>query len=260
VDTNILKTKIIKSGLTNKTLISLRQLRINEAISWSGGTFLSPHKHVITKLDNGFEVYFLKPGKETKRANPNPHDMTPKVGNSDNHTFQDIWTYLSRAAFKDWDLFKILLVIIYRSIYFKDHIIKNDKVRYNPSSKLLEIISHIDNSFHELFPFDTISLLHYLDIIGWNEDVKYHSNEHSAIFSSKHNYPVNAGRINTMLSFIRVPYQTCHFIEYAIEQSKERKQIETEIMFDIMQNFARTRGICPATNAQLKEWLYPYIL
>ncbi len=256
---NILpQTILVRSGITNKALTKMRELRISEALEWEMGTLEEPLKHIVDLLPNGMEVFFLKPGKETARKNPNIHDMTPKVGESTNYNFQDLWERISAVAMRDFEDFKMLLVFIYRNTFFLDHTSVDGKIRYRPSGRVYESLMNLEERIGDILPFGLYGFLNYLDILGWNEDVKYHSENDRPTFTGKYDYKV--GRINNMLSCIRVPYQTCSFVNQVIDNRDSRETTDFYRLYSIMQEFSRTRGICPATNMQLIEWLGQYIV
>ncbi|MCD1293872.1 hypothetical protein CUJ83_02520 [Methanocella sp. CWC-04] len=232
---------------------------ISEAISWNKGTIDNPCKHVVEILSDNVEVYFLKPGKETEREkNNNPFDMTPQVGNSGiKMTFQDIWGPLSKIAGINEDYFKYLLVLIYRNAYLLDHTIVNGKVRYEPNEQILSVITDIDDSVGKYLPYGTLGFLHFLNILGWNEDVKYHhTDDGKPTFDGKYDY--NVGRINTLLTCIRIPYETYKFVEY-VHDIPNLNNIDYKKVFTQMQQLAVSRGTCVPTQTQLLEWLSPIL-
>ena len=233
---------------------------IQEALGWSKGTTTKPDKHLLTKLSNGMDVYFLKPGKEannTKR--PNPHDMTPIVcDTSYKLRFDEVWTALSKISLVNFEHFKAVLVVVYRNAYLLDHIESSPgMIRYQPKQQIHDILKSIEDEVGEVHPFGLMGLMHFLDILGWNEDVKYHVENNRPTFSGK--YSFNVGRINTLLTCIRVPYQAAFFIKNCVESSKANKEIDFMDLFTIMQQFAKSRGTCTPTQKQLRDWLSPLI-
>lgn len=236
-----------------------RAKRIREALSWEGGTQENPKRHLVAILPNGVEVYFLKPGKEAKRTIPNPNDMLPVVGNFNMKLkFEDVWQYLSRISVVDFEEFRIVLTLIYRNAYFLDHVAKqDDKVRYEPSREIAICIDDIDKRVGGVSPIGLMGLFNFLDILGWNEDMKYHVENNEPTFSGKYNLKV--GRINTLLTCIRVPYQASLFVSHCIKKANDVKTVDFSLLYTMMQQFAKSRGTCTPTNRQLVEWLSPYI-
>ncbi|MBI3600894.1 MAG: hypothetical protein HY097_09695 [Nitrospinae bacterium] len=216
----IIKTKIFRSS---EKFILQRAQRIAEAIAFEGGTIENPKRHLISTLPNGKESYFLKPGKETQRAIPNIHDMFPNVGISnksetEGYTFEIIWEYLIKISIINQRIFKKVLVLLYRLCFLIDHKeIEEGKIRYSPSEKMLDYIGKIDfaikEGFKDKFKKDGIGLLeflHFIDILGWNEDVKYHIKNSKPDFEDKSKRKI--GRVNTILSVISVPIMISKFI------------------------------------------------
>lgn len=215
----IIKTKIFRS---NKDFILKRAQRIEEAIAFEGGTIANQKKHLIFTLPNGKESYFLKPGKETQRAIPNIHDMFPNVGRgnkseTEGYTFEIIWEYLIKISIINQLTFKKVLVLLYRLCFLLDHQeIEEGKIRYSPSDNILNYITKIDfaikEGFKDKFKKDVIGLLeflHFIDLLGWNEDVKYHTKNSRPYFETGKN---KIGRVNTILSVISVPIMISKFI------------------------------------------------
>lgn len=233
---------------------------ILEALSWSKGTTEKPHKHMVSRLIDGAETYFLKPGKEVNNiTRPNPHDMTPVVKDSKYRLrFDEVWTYLSQISLVDFEDFKAVLTIIYRNAYLLDHIEDEQGiVRYRPSKEIQKFVNKIDEKAEGISPFGLMGLLHFLDILGWNEDVKYHVENNNITFKGKYDFKV--GRINTLLTCIRVPYQASTFVKDCFD-AKAPKDVDFMSLYTIMQQFAKSRGTCTPTQEKLREWLSPYII
>ena len=191
----IIKTKIFRSS---EKFILQRAQRIAEAIAFEGRTVENPKRHLISALPNGKESYFLKHGKETQRAIPNIHDMFPNVGSGNKsetggYTFEIIWEYLIKISIINQLTFKKVLVLLYRLCFLLDHQeIKEGKIRYSPSDNILNYITKIDfaikEGFKDKFKKDVIGLLeflHFIDLLGWNEDVKYHTKNSKPDFEDK---------------------------------------------------------------------------
>lgn len=216
---DIIKTKVFRSS---EDFILKRAQRIAEAIAFEGGNITNPKKQLISTLPNGKESYFFKPGKETQRAVPNIHDMFPNVGSNnksetDGYTFEVTWEYLIKISIINQLTFKKVLVLLYRLCFLLDHQeIKNGKLRYLPSQEILDYIAKIDfalkEGFKDKFKKDEIGLLeflHFIDLLGWNEDVKYHIKNSRPYFETGKN---KIGRVNTILSVISAPIMISKFI------------------------------------------------
>ncbi len=202
---NILKTKLQtgRSGLERKNKLLLKERRIkrlNEAISFSSGTQENPDKHIINVLPNNIEVYFLKPGKEVFRPlNPNLYDMTPIVSGSGLLSFKEIFDIILKVSLVNKGQFKKLLVLIYRLAYMLDFREIKGKLRYmsnDDNDEILNCIENIEKDCKDCFGSSgLLGFLNFLDILGWNEDNKYHIVNGKADFNNKNRF--NIGRINT---------------------------------------------------------------
>lgn len=165
----------------------MRRSLIAEALSWGGGTLDNPRKYLIAKLPNGQTAYFLKPGKEVAKQRPNPHDMTPVVGRPEHRLrFDEIWAYLSKTAIINPEIFKAVLTLIYRDAFLLDHMRVGNSVRYQPNKEIVKSIRDMDQEIGSVLPFGLMGLLHFLDLLGWNEDVKYHTENDEPTFKGKY--------------------------------------------------------------------------
>lgn len=259
MDNDCLVSSHIFRGRQNG-LRETRGIMIREAIAWGKGTLDRPIRHEVNKLTDGTSVYFLKPGKETANvARPNPHDMTPMLGNSNEVLrFDQIWTQLSKISVIDFEAFKMVLTLIYRDAYLMDHTVVNGVVRYSPRGQVLDCIRRLDGKVGRVLPNGVEGMLFFLDILGWNEDVKYHTENDLPTFDG--DYGSNVGRVNTLLTCIRVPYQTSLFVKDILDHSQDKLHIDFGHIYEVMQQFAKSRGTSTPTNAQLLEWLSPYLI
>ncbi|MDR0206628.1 MAG: hypothetical protein LBI45_05170 [Bacteroidales bacterium] len=259
--------RLFNSRADGKNFIEKRVKLIEEAINFQQGTFEEQVKTVIKQLINGKEVYFLKPGKETLRKVPNIHDMSPNVAHDfDRWAFEQIWEYLIKISIIQQAAFKKILVLLYRLCYFTDHKLDvNNNLRYLPSQGLLTHINNLEllvlrDGFTEKFKTEEVCLLEFLnfiDILAWNEDVKYHSNVTNAVFSD--NTKKNVGRVNTILTLISAPILISKFISNIIESTKTNGVIDVKLITTTIQKFTKTRGLCILSNPQLLEFLQPYL-
>jgi len=250
----------LRNKSENLILKEKRVQRICEAISWEGGESLEMAiSHTVNKLPTGESVYFLKPGKEAVRPNePNKHDMTPMVGKEyPIATFDDVDICLSKIFIRDETLFKFILVIIYRNAYMMDHQLNDGGCRYYPDNDVLDCIDAIQTRIDDITPYGGLfGLLNFIDLLGWNEDVKYHTDENGLNFNKK---PYRVGRLNTLLSVINVPYNVCYYTKSVIERADKPHTIEFEPIYAIMQQLSRQRGVCPASDNDIIQWLEPYV-
>lgn len=262
----VIKTKIFRS---NNNFIQQRRVRIAEAIAFQSGTIENPAKIVISVLPNGKESYFLKPGKETLRTKPNIHDMFPNVGSNnqsetEGYTFDIMWEYLIKISIINQITFKKILVLLYRLCFLLDHQeVVTGKLRYAPSKDLSDYIDKIDFSlrdgFKDKFKTEEIGLwgyLHFVDLIGWNEDVKYHVKNSTPNFETVNK---KTGRVNTILSIISAPLMISNFVQDIVQKTKNYGIINVKLITSTIQKFTKSRGICVLSNRDLLEYLRPYL-
>ncbi|GHT18813.1 hypothetical protein AGMMS4957_01810 [Bacteroidia bacterium] len=261
----LIATNIFK---IDKNYISKREKLINEAIVFKSGTFEQQFKTVVATLPAQKEVYFLKPGKETKRKTPNPYDMLPNVGEQDmsNWAFEQIWEYLIKISIIHKATFQKVLVLLYRLCFFIDHKEnENGQIRYLPTAEIFDYIAHLESfvlkdGFQDKFKTTEVSLLefiHFVDLLAWNEDVKYHTTDGKADFTD--NSRKKVGRVNTILTIISAPILISKFINNIIENSKNNGVINVKLITTTIQKFTRTRGLCVLSNKDLLEYLSPYL-
>jgi hypothetical protein len=266
---NILITSIFKGRKKNYEFIEMRESRIREAINFENGTISEKKKNLVAKLSNGKEVYFLKPGKEAVRKNPNKYDMLPCIGSdgiseTDGFSFEIIWEYLLKISIINQISFKKVLILIYRLCYKLDHIDSgNKKIRYVPNDDIMDYINMLDFSlkdgFLDKFKKKEIGLfeyLHFIDLLGWNEDVKYHIKNEKPFFEKNK----RLGRVNTILTIISVPLMINDFLSNIIENVNYIEKINVRLILSTMQKLTRTRGICVLTNKELSRYLSPYLI
>ena len=134
-----------------------------------------------------------------------------------NESFQAIWVRMSRMAIVDFQMFKLLLLLVFRSAYHLDHVEIEGRVRYQPNQQILEFIDVMDDIFGEASPpGGLLAFLNFLDLLGWNEDVKYHTTDGEPEFSNTKKF--DTGRINTFRTCINVTYQTHFFVKDVVEK------------------------------------------
>ncbi|MCD4830764.1 MAG: hypothetical protein K8R02_03020 [Anaerohalosphaeraceae bacterium] len=262
---SIIKTRLFRS---DSDFIHRRSIRIAEAIAFKSGTIADPVKTVISTISQKKESYFLKPGKETQRATPNIHDMFPNVGSNnksetDGFTFEVIWEYLIKISIINQLTFKKVLVLLYRLCFLLDHNLRGE-IRYHPSPEILDYISKMDfalkDGFKDKFKKNEIELLeflHFIDLLGWNEDVKYHIKNGQPDFEDRTKR--NVGRTNTIISVISVPLMINDFLANIIENVNYIERINVRLILSTMQKLSKSRGICVLSGVALQRYLEPYL-
>lgn len=231
-----------------------REMRIKEAINFPVGTKEEPKIHIIGEVNNN-KIYFLKPGKEFfRKSNKNINDMTPCVGDLyEKYSFRDIWRDMLNLSVRiSEDSYKQLNVLLYRLAYLIDCTVVNEKVRYEPKGEVLEIIKNIQKEIDSKhYDFKVLEFLNFIDVLSWNEDVKYQAN------CEFENFKV--GRINTILSVISVPLIFKEFVDKIIENKDSLENLDYSILVDVAQNFSRARGVHTISNKELIKYLKPYL-
>lgn len=261
-----METKLVR-GVPKDTM-SKRTDMINEAIGFEG-TLSEPKRHVIAEKD-GISLLFEKPGKEAF-AGTNVNDMRPMVivnGHPlDPPSFSFIWSDLTNIAMADFEAFKAVLLLIYRSAFLMDHIKVDDGHgwRYSPRDGISNAITELDRIVGDRTEFGSVwGLLGFIDLLGWNEDVKYHSVDGRASFTDGKyggKSKQKIGRINTLLSCIRVPYEISDFMNSHREEIMGGKKADFVNLYDIMQALINSRGLCtPKRIEDLLRFLDPYLV
>jgi len=257
-----LPTRLQERGRTrNKALERTRLLRIREAVSLERGpSTASPVRHVIDRLPDGAENAFLKPGKEAERKrNPKLQDMTLVVRGYEAASFRDVWSMLARVALSDDAGFAGLATLIYRCAFHLDHEVEDRRLRYRPGPPAAAFIGDLGGRLGALLPDGNAwALLHFLDMLGWNEDVKYHFEEGRATFTGKYDNFMT-GRLTTLLTCIRVPYEVSRFARHAAENAKSPDRTDFGHIIDVMNQFSVARGTCVPNDDQLLAWLQPHL-
>lgn len=260
---NILRTKMQTGNgkIARENKLQLKEKRVKrtrEALFFESGTQETPKKHLINVLPNNIEVFFLKPGKEAKPGKkPNLYDMRPVVNNDNlKLSFDQIFDIILKVSLINKNEFNKLLILIYRLAYMFDFQENESQVRYMPNEKILNCIKNLETSCNNCFePFGLLGFLNFLDILGWNEDNKYHIVNGKPDFEKR----FNVGRMNTLLSCIAVPSLAFDFVEHVLDKKDNPKEIDHKILLEITQRLIKSRGICVPSRLQLLKWLSPYL-
>lgn len=229
VQQEIITTRIFRS---TREFIKQREMRIEEAMAFVRGTIAKPNKHLIPTLPNQKEAHFFKPWKETLRVNPNIHDIFPNVGKdniseTDSWTFDKIWEYLIKISIIIQLTFKKVLVLLYRICFLIDH-------------KEISLLEY----------------LHFIGLLSWNEDVKYHITDNKPDFKTRN---AKVGRVNTILTVISAPLLISSFIQDIIYKTETKSVIDVKLITQTIQIFSKTRGICVLSHTELQKYLNPYL-
>ena len=250
-----------------KDIVNRRMQMIDEAIGWNGSVE-SPGRHYIRTCSDGSELLFEKPGKEALEGK-NENDMKPMIIVNGSPlappSFSFIFSELTNIAMVDFEAFRAILLLIYRNAYLLDHKeISKGVWRYEPKQVIRDCIAELDRQVGSRTTFGSVDgLLGFIDLLGWNEDVKYHSFEGKASFS-KGRYggkDKKIGRIRTALTCIRIHYDVSRFMYEHRREFEKGEKADFVQLYDIMQSLINSRGLCvPRTKADLIEYLHPYVL
>ncbi len=255
-------TKAIQGKKGLKEVNEKRTTRIQEAIDIKFNDPQNPVKYIVDKLPDGTDVYFMKPGKEyfQKKAKPNPNDMSPNVGNQfANYEFADIWAILCEIYSKTGlDNYKKLSVILYRLAYLIDFDYKNGKLRFCPNKEIQQLIDEIQEKVsNKKIQINILAFINFIDVLSWNEDVKYHVTDNKPDFSDSGKR--KNGRINTVLSCISVPILFHEFVNEVLTNKDNKENIDFTILINIAQKFAKSRGVHTLSAKELVKFLSPYL-
>jgi len=268
---DILNTALLKTSESKKRFLDIRRSLISEATGFKSGTNAQREKttvHIINEL----EAAFLKPGKEAKRTKPNIYDMYPLVLQNQHEvttrfSFENIWEYLLKIFLIHKGTFVKALVLLYRLCFFYDHNNIDGKLRYSPSDELCELINNLDtlvlrdgfsDKFNESEPLTLLQLLVFVDLLGWNEDVKYHAPKGEPYFFESYS-KCKTGRVNTILSIVSAPVLISEFIEDIVAKTQSGGVINVKLITSVIQKFTRTRGLCVLGDKELHTVLAPYL-
>jgi hypothetical protein len=261
---SVLRTDYV-SGMPKEVLRRRSQL-INEAIGWEG-SIEHPMQHEVGRSTDGSSLFFMKPGKEAVTGT-NENDMRPMIiinGRPiDPPSFSFIWSDLTNIAIADFEAFRAVLLLIYRSAYLLDHRTNEDGcLRYSPGPIIVDCVAKLDASVGNNTRFGSVDgLLRFIDLLGWNEDIKYHSFERRGSFTEgKYAKNPKIGRVNTLLTCIRIPFEISVFMRDYRNERSDGGTADFVKLYDIMQALINSRGICtPRKRSELFEYLSPYLV
>ncbi|TSC85595.1 MAG: hypothetical protein G01um10148_981 [Parcubacteria group bacterium Gr01-1014_8] len=163
---------------------------VNFARTLSRGTLESPHEHKIWKV-RAYWIGFQKPGIETAAdaetnykdgtVAPNPDDMKPTIWKSNKiikapASFEEIFHVFERLLRNDEEnVLELLAAILYRDAYLLDYEI-SDQPNAVPEYRLSQdILQELEKPLFSVTGLPAEVYLKYLQMIAWNEDVKYNA-------------------------------------------------------------------------------------
>ena len=241
---------------SDEHFLSRRSRLIEEALGWGDGW------HEVDRLEGGLVVGFKKPGRDSRKFQ---HDMTPTLrqNNSEQEPWQmrDVWAQLCMVGMVDREAFKALLVLIYRNAYLIDHAEDRlGRLRYRPPKPAISRLENMlkkrggEERVREILPCGVLGLLHFLNLLGWNEDMRYNVEWGKPSFA-KGRYA--RGRVKTLLTCIRTSVEVVRFTERVRCGDVDKDTIGS--LLGIMQSLINAKGLCPPNKQQLVGWLEPYL-
>lgn len=267
---DFLTTVMFGTKESRERFLDIKRSLIAEAVGFPKGDGVRREKTVINRID-GNESAFLKPGKEADRKTPNIYDMYPMVTRHERDvtkkfSFNDIWEYLLKIFLIHKGTFVKTLVLLYRLCFFYEHTLESGKWRYSPSVQICGLIHNLDelvlrdgfaDKFKETEQVTLFQFLLFVDLLSWNEDVKYHAPKGEPYF--KNFSESKAGRTNTVLSVISAPLLISEFIEDIVFKTRNGGVIDVRLITTVIQKFTRSRGLCVLSAKELKKALEPYL-
>jgi len=190
-----------------------RKEAVMEALSWEKGPdqenriihelYLSPDHYVVGVAKPGKEAhpdyrgcrYYTGERKGEKTNNPN--DMHPFILKSGkrvgkNLTFEDMFESIEGLMRADLFGLELMGMLLFRAAFMLDHKKNtNGNWRYQPSDFIVEML---ENRIPKVSGMPIRVLLHFLEVLSLNEDVKVYSLGYK-------DFKKDYGRINTLLTF-----------------------------------------------------------
>ncbi len=211
------------------------------AIKWDGdtreGNFIF-HNIWTYKQNPKYVVSLGKYGKEfyEKARNgegiKNCNDMRPsiihdrEVLQTVRGKFEDIFKIMESLKKGDKeDALKAFAILFFRNALLLDHTIYDGKYLYQPNGKLVHVIT---DACSECEGVPTEVYIHFLDAIGFNEDVKYYT-------QGKLNRTNGVGRENNMRTYI---YNICCILGQ-------------EYWSDFVYKLMKQTGVAPINNKKM---------
>lgn len=198
--------KIGRNREFNARVMEKKIALIEKGVALSGQTAKNSYDyHVVWQsMDGRYKVGVGKYGKEyylntikwkDGHKGNNPNDMRPIIWVDGTEidfdgSFDHVFNFFQSVSHLDEKALEILGCLMIRNAYLLDH---DDNLEYHPSE---EAVAYVQQIMPEYDGISIEAYLHYLEMIAWNEDVKYHTlgfDVHSGV-----------GRKNNMLTYAHV--------------------------------------------------------
>lgn len=204
------KCPIQRNRLFSSKVNERRLESVNYAISLQGcttnGEFI--YHDLWESPDGEFKVSLGKYGKEfylntlnyaDGHKGNNPNDMKPSLfvdgkRNDEFASFDSIFAFFEYVNKNGNDrALELLGSIVFRNAYLEDHVVSKDSYMYNPPMDAIKEIESIMDNYNGI---SIEAFIHYLDAIGYNEEVKY--------YGLGYNFKGGIGRKNNMLTYANI--------------------------------------------------------
>jgi len=221
---------------------------------------------------------YNKNGKEREVTAIRPWDFRPRLylPNSTEHlkdnSFADIWATIFEMAEilikdKKKDFLRILATLLYRMAFMEDHrktdglVTKYRDVTFDDSTLILgaerdiklpgsykyspapELLKYLKKECPKWGDISTEAFLAYNESLTWNEDCKYYFRNYHTKPTDKPKWISSTGRVNTLLTHIRILGYILGDIHLA----------------SIFNDFSNQRGVSPASGDEVSDICKGYI-
>lgn len=206
MDTLKINEKIPRNRAFNAAVKTRKQSLIDYGISLPGQMTAGKYDFVTrwTSGDGRYKVGVGKFGKEyylstirwkNGQKGNNPNDMKPTVWLDGKEidfdgSFDHVFNFFQYVSKTDMRALEILGCLFFRNAYLLDH---DANMNYAPPQEAIDYLNKVIPTFEGI---STEAYLHYLEMIAWNEDIKYHTlgyDVHTGI-----------GRRNNMLTYVHI--------------------------------------------------------
>jgi hypothetical protein len=198
--------KISRNKVFNSAVKERKERLIQQAIDLYGSTVKGSYDFHIkwVSSDRNYKVGVGKFGKEyylqtiswkNGLKGNNPNDMRPTIWKDGNEiefdgSFDHVFNFFQQVSKIDTKALEILGCLMFRNAYMLDH---DDELNYCPPQEAIDYLNSVIPTYEGI---SVEAYLHYLEMIAWNEDVKY----------STLGYDIHTGigRKNNMLTYAHI--------------------------------------------------------
>ncbi len=241
-----MKTEMISNRLP-ENLKKKKKMRIREAKSFcKERRKIKKRRKVVLDMINGNKVYFALPGKDLKK---HYYDMSPVIENKfEDYPFEKIWDdMVNISIILGDDLFKKVLVILYRMAYLIDYDIVDGLVRFNPNDEIKNTIFMVQKEIDKnKLDYNFEEMLTFIDLLSWNEDMRYNYKK----------IKKKRGRVKCIYGIMRV---TATYRDFYLSIVNGKK-IDIRPLYELTQAFVRGHGMVDWKEDDLFNYLSQYLI